>query len=299
MLNAKPLPKTHRLLEGKSMTIAAGYVCPEGVVLCADTEELRGEYKFRTPKLIVLPESEDATRIKVVFAGAGDGYFIDKLVAEMWKAALHSSGGIDQAVDAMEDAILRIHQKFWPVYPAAERPQADLLFAALVGGEIRLYKATGPIVNEVEGYELTGIGDVLARYIAARTYKDNLSLQEAAVLATYTLEQAKEYVDGCGGESHVVLLFKTGKHRRLDFMKITALNTMLRSYEQSAMQLMLAAPNQEISDADFDVRVETFRLILKALRRTSAKSMDILTKMLEEIVTAATQSDVQKSEGQK
>jgi hypothetical protein len=53
--------------ENRVVTIAAGVMCPDGIVMCADSQETVGEYlKVFKPKLIELPLVSPDVRVVVV-----------------------------------------------------------------------------------------------------------------------------------------------------------------------------------------------------------------------------------------
>ena len=88
-----PRPPFKRLPRSKYVTIAAGFHCIEGIVLCADTQETVDNYiKRNVPKIAVRPQwTDDKSIPRVVFAGAGDGDLIDSLVGKMWGVIQHRS----------------------------------------------------------------------------------------------------------------------------------------------------------------------------------------------------------------
>ncbi len=95
------------------MTIAAGFSCPEGVVLCADTQESYGSFLKRSqPKIVIKPDAQsDEDECRAVFAGAGDSTFTDMLIGKVWQKM--AAAGADEAavVEALEDEILAKHQR--------------------------------------------------------------------------------------------------------------------------------------------------------------------------------------------
>src|SRR5208283_1868618 len=63
----RPLPRSK--LTGRRMTIAVGFQCDEGIVLCADTEQTAEPFKQRTRKVVLTSDPEG--KHLVAFAGAG------------------------------------------------------------------------------------------------------------------------------------------------------------------------------------------------------------------------------------
>ena len=72
--------RPQRLPRSKRLTIAAGFPCKDGLVMCADTQEIiPGYVKTDTEKMRVI----EGTQFNMVFAGAGDADLIDMTVQEM------------------------------------------------------------------------------------------------------------------------------------------------------------------------------------------------------------------------
>lgn len=67
------------------MTIAAGILCPDGIVLCADTQETIGTFKRIRPKLVELPIV--CGDVSAVVVGSTDNaVFLDELVEKISEA---------------------------------------------------------------------------------------------------------------------------------------------------------------------------------------------------------------------
>jgi hypothetical protein len=196
------------------VTIVAGFKCRGGVVLCADTQETTGEGpKKSVPKLRFesgpVPNVADRRMEKhdlaAAFCGAGHGPFIDKIIDRAW-AAVRSAPDLYEACDAAEDAIKSTYEEFGRIYQQGQCPHAEILYGITLGGRSRLFSAYGPIVNEQEGYVSRGIGYYLADFLASRMYASHLTARQCVILAAYILFQAKEHVEGCGGDSHIAVL---------------------------------------------------------------------------------------------
>jgi 20S proteasome alpha/beta subunit len=93
MLMLKPLPlskprpfglrRVKRLPKEKLMTIAAGFTCADGLVLCADTQEtIIGYAKVNTQKITQI----ETPLYNIVFAGSGDSGLIEMTVQRMDQA---------------------------------------------------------------------------------------------------------------------------------------------------------------------------------------------------------------------
>lgn len=259
--------KTKRLPKGKTVTICAGFKSQFGVVLCADSQETIGAMKFDAPKLVIRPEIGFASdKVRMVFAGAGDGPFIDKLVNEMWKAAI--AGPVtefDKILERIEDKNLQVHEKIWRVYPKDDRPQAHILFAILAAEESpRLFKAAGPVINEVENYAFVGIGLELGTFLAENFRPDSVEVEQDVSAALFILENAKRYVDSCGGDTQLAALMIDGSILTLERWKADELSKGFSDISLALYYLFGHAINLEYPSNRFD---DSASEVLKSIRK--------------------------------
>jgi hypothetical protein len=112
--------------------------------------------------------------------------------------------GFDEFRSVLEGAVLELYAKF---------PEADVeILAGLTINTPRcqgheLLKLSRHGVHEVEEWEYLGIGDSsLIRYLGGVLLDQVKSAEEKLALAVYMVAQAKLYVDGCGGDTDVLVL---------------------------------------------------------------------------------------------
>lgn len=214
------------------MTICAGFKSMYGVVLCADSQETIGALKLDVPKMVVRPSVGEADdRVRMAFAGAGDGPFIDKLTEKMWAAAEAGPGmSMEEIFSRIEDANIEWHRRLWEPYGAGSRPEAEILIALYAERKVNLYKATGPIINELDDYGFVGVGTELGSFLAERVRSGFDSLEENVAVCVFILENAKKYVDSCGGETQLAVLMRDGSIQTMD-------NGDVRSFEECINQI--------------------------------------------------------------
>lgn len=227
------------------MTIVAGFRTYQGIVLCADTQETIGTAKRQVPKLICHSSSAVAMRrnpgyLAAAFCGAGDGPFVDLLVDEAWKAA-QNAPDLDDACNQIIATIKETYREYGQIFQTGSCPSAELLFGVKMGNESRLFAATGPIVNEKKGYTSSGAGYYLADFLAARMYKDYLTLNACVILAAYILFQTKEHVEGCGGDSHIAILRNEGISGQVNYKRVESLTKLLQSADRETGEILLSA----------------------------------------------------------
>ncbi|MGA7792169.1 MAG: hypothetical protein WCA19_03965 [Candidatus Acidiferrales bacterium] len=238
------------------MTIAAAFNCPEGLVLCADSQETVGDFLKRSePKIVVKAngclESGEIDEPRAVFACAGDGPFIDMTVEKLWRQMGRTRPTHGDMIDAMEDELIRIHQRYWPLYPERERPMLQMLVGLYAPEDSpTLWKVDGPIVTEVKTYDCIGYGLSLGKYIGDRLFTTKMETSEAALLAIYLLEQAKNAVQYCGGESHVIMMPLPGWICRLSQDRVNKAVTAFAKFEEQSNRLLLKALEFELGEPE-------------------------------------------------
>lgn len=254
--------------EVRTVTICAGFRSQYGVVLCTDSQETIGAMKFDAPKLVTKPDvgSED-DQVRMLFAGAGDGPFIDKLVEGMWKSAISGPDmHCEKILQRIEDRNLEIHDKYWRVYPKEDRPLAHILFAILTDdSNPRLFRAMGPIINEVESYAFVGYGLELGTFLAENFRPDTVDIEEDVSAALFILENAKKYVDSCGGDTQIAALMIDGSISTLWSTSTSRLAEGFSDIAKDMYSLFGEAINLERSPQDFSLSA---RWAIREIRRT-------------------------------
>lgn len=216
MIITKPLPflrlkrpKVLRLPKRKSVTIAAGFVCLDGVLLCADTQEtIAGYTKTKTEK--ILAEFEGSFGIAVTGSGDSEALktlsqcVVSNVMGEYHHDALMFSITAKNIIERTASKFVREHLL---IYPQSERPFIEGLLIAMTENQWHgLYKLTGTMLREiVADGDAVGSGSLLAQSLKDKLYDPFMSLDELAIVAAYIIYEAKRYSDGCEGNTDMVI----------------------------------------------------------------------------------------------
>ena len=240
-----PKPKPKRLPTRKAVTICAGFKSTFGVVLCADSQETVGALKIDVPKLIIKPQVGRRTdKLRMAFAGAGHGPFIDKLVEKMWQAAERGPDmSMTEIVSRIEAENLEWHRKLWAVYGQVKRPDAEILIAIYADDSVSLHRLTGPIINEIESYGFVGIGEELGTFMAEQVRADFDSVEDDVMVAIYILHNAKKYVDSCGGDTQIAAVLVDGSIHKMNNADVEAMSEGLSQIGKEIQYLFSIAGN--------------------------------------------------------
>ncbi len=251
------------------MTIAAGFHCTDGLVLCADTQETIYSYaKVNTQKMIRI----ETPFYNMVFTGAGEGALIDMTVQLMDQALTEQKPNgawkIEQVLrESLVDTFNR-HISPWSQFPAGERPTTpDLLIGLQFPASTTLYRARGTTFTRVYEPQCIGSGIVLAKSLIAKLFDYKMSIAQGWLIALYVLYQAKTWVDGCGGNSDILLLSnRDRKITRIPTTEVTEMEQHFADFDIHLRPLFLSAADRNISQAQFNEGMTQFSLNMLGLR---------------------------------
>jgi 20S proteasome alpha/beta subunit len=274
MLALKPRPafrpKSRRLPREKTMTIAAGFTCSDGLVLCADTQEtITGYAKVNTQKMTQI----ETPFYNMVFTGSGDSGLIDMTVQLMEQALTLTQqlSGVWEIEKTLRESLVDTFNRHiapWSQFAETERPiTPDLLIGLQFPAATLLYRAGGTTLRRVYESQCVGTGVVLAKSLMAKMFHHGLSIAQGWLIALYTLYQAKTWVDGCGGNSDILLLSnRDRKITRIPTSDITEMEQHFSAFDIYLRPVFLSAADRNISQAQFDEQIKQLRFGMLNLR---------------------------------
>ncbi len=279
--NLPPMPRS------TAVTIAAGFKCTDGVVLCTDTQETVGDYKKRNAvKITVKPDVNPIPALKqprrksdpvplevpspnpeliVGFAGAGDCSFLEKLIDKAW-SRISKAATFEERCSTLEEGIVEFYEKFWPIYSDSMKPEVALLVGLWSQSEYELFKVVGPLVTKVNSHAFIGWGNAEANSIADRLDLRKLTVKKASNVGIYVLKGVKEQVPYCGGDTHLLLMRDDGHTYFENPWKIKWAEEKLRRLEEAVRPLILAVSSGESDTDEFHESVGEFGTKLGAIK---------------------------------
>jgi hypothetical protein len=206
--------------------------------------------------------------LALALCGAGHGPFVDKIASRAWDA-LRGVADIDEASDAVESMIKQTYQEFGQIYQPGSFPEAELIYGITIGGRSRLFQACGPLVLE-KSYASSGIGHYLADFLAERMGANGehgwLTTRQCVAVAAYILFQAKEHVEGCGGNSHIAVLRESESSGMVDFQLVEHLTEYLKLADRFMGELLLDTADFSMSDSALAEKIESSIGVMKHIR---------------------------------
>jgi 20S proteasome alpha/beta subunit len=173
------------------MTVAIGFNCHDGIVLCTDSLESDGAFKSKVNKIWCY-ETQGEWGIAV--ASAGDGDFIESFTSSLKE--LFTGEHWDE---------LWIMSTLRTAINAARTSYPDLDWEALFSifgpspMDRKLLRVTykGKHLAPVSRYEALGIGGTLAKYLSANMYNLFMGVDEASELGVFIVHQCTQYIEAC------------------------------------------------------------------------------------------------------
>lgn len=187
------------------MTIAAGFVCDDGIVIAADAKESYGDTHTYVDKIVQIQGDGVAGTI----TGSGDGYILDYICGEIRTL-------IDGQPYAIEDFEIRLRTLLADIYSGKalkaypiEKPQ-DLWIQLLVSYSTRsvrpaLFLINSSLVTRVQRSAVViGCGPLrqLAEEIGSERMNSHI---EAPLAALYVVHEAKRRYSDVGGITRIVI----------------------------------------------------------------------------------------------
>jgi 20S proteasome alpha/beta subunit len=247
-----PQPKPLRLLKEGKVTIAAGFRCNDGIVLCADSlHTISGYVKHHEGKIDTCAMED----FVIAIAGAGTTDYIRTAVETITRPGLEFIDLLQIEI-ALRDRMLEFfgrHLLPWSNFPESERPMVELLIAVTGKKKTQyhgLFHYAGTSFHRV--YEKAiGAGILLADSLIAehihsdRVHRNPQTLPQLCSLAVFILSKVKKHVDGCGGYTDLVILDKAGGVAFVDSGKIEELERVYQTLERKTLDELEASIVQQ------------------------------------------------------
>ena len=243
-------PKPVRRL--RKMTIAAGYVCDSGIVICADTQEtIPGYTKNSTHKLMSFQTAD----LNLVFAGSGNNATqIDEATQEI---AVKMSVNRPKGENEFRKSLREVLEELFPKahYPRGGGTEVEILMAVKGNGMEQLYKISDCNVAPVRERAAVGSGVVLALQLLERHYDPSVQINEAAIICIYALHHVKKWVDGCGGNTELIVIPRFGQVTSMPSSQIQEIEKYCEAYDDAVKNLLIQIPRTPHSLELFDAYI--------------------------------------------
>ncbi len=274
--------------KGRIMTLIAGMVCTDGIVMAADSEQSGYFRKSNVPKLescqadglfAAALSGGSVSGCSTIIGGAGNGELADYAAHKIVQHARDWTS-MQEAESKIEEILNDIFGKRFPVYKPEDLSEMRLLIAVKAPDleKPKLFSSYGSTLVERQKFVL-GSG-TLVDFILDQTYDSAMTTEDGVAAALSLLQIAKKYVDGVGGDSKVAVLRHDASVSQKPGWEIRDEEFILGQHAQIANKLMLAMMRTRTdSDAVWQANLQKFMTEISDLRQEKKKSDEKIEKM--------------------
>ena len=221
------------------MTIAAGFYCNEGIILCADSQmTVSGYIKNYDGKIRTVMTKN----LVAAFVGSGTTDYIETAIQKA-SECLSECKSIHEVRGKLEENLLEFFDKHlapWAFFPENERPTVELLIAVSTKlGPCDLFHYCGTSLHRTDSKAI-GAGILLANSLISEYFWNVTTLDRSAPLAVFILSKVKEQIDSCGGFTDMLLLRKGADVAFTDSSEIEQLENELSAIEKGLTENLKA-----------------------------------------------------------
>jgi hypothetical protein len=270
MISAPPRPltiiprlrlelKPRRLQRSKAMTMAAGFSCRDGLVLCADREIGTDQYKYYENKIFATHLAPNKGCAVLVYAGFPGTM---NAVNEEFRKRVK-----DQE-RTCEEVRLHLKEALRCTIPAKPKERHQMLCGICDAKTHILLRVEDREIFPVLERDFIGFGDsALVRYITGVFTKIGvpISMWQAKTLCIYLVAQAKKYGQSVGGPTDIVSISEAGWFEEFRPSFSEALEKELDNAESALSVLLTILTDARSHKADSDIAIEEFSKYLKML----------------------------------
>jgi hypothetical protein len=256
--------------EKKAMTIALGFFCMDGVVLCSDSQVTTpGHMKYHESKIRAVSWMSEEANWTVGLTYSGDPDVMRSLFDKMNDALSAQGSTLTQpfVVETLQQALIEVHTNSANI----DTEYVDIICGIVINGESSMYVGKRTTLHRERGAAILGVGDSsLSRFLVSTLPVSRMFSQmpvdtkTAQLLGVYIIEQAKLFIDGCGGDTYVTTIHNDrmceewdNKHsQHLDELTVLAKNMQRRAQELFAL----------LTDAD-DQKIGVFENAVRATKK--------------------------------
>jgi 20S proteasome alpha/beta subunit len=264
------------------MTLAAGFVASDGILLCTDTLVSDGYTKQHRKKIFTWK----GNGISVAFAVAGDAT-IAIMAAENCCIELEALNWNKQSFAEVyascASTIRYIQHEYVDKVPAEERERSRFYMLIAIYTENsghRLYVTNNAALSAVHEFECIGSARSLGIYILEPSYKRSLSISQISVMALHAFAAAKERCDGVGGSSQFLAL-RLGETSTVGEFNLDHAEKDILWYRHLCATFLSDIADRSLDDSLFQGKIDAFVDEVKWMRANWDKPAAVFKYMNE------------------
>lgn len=239
------------------MTIAAGIVCRDAVLLCADTEYSGYAAKSIGPKM----GEFDCPGGKIGFALAGGSHFAWSAVEKLKQGLqLVSPEETMAEAEAILEAEYRRHVFTHPSFPHDQSlPYWLLLVLQSPHRPVKLFVTSETALRPIHDCACIGLGGETGEYLIRLSFYPHMADRRAFHLASYALARVKRSIQGCGGGTTFLILRKDGSLGQISSYQdcpAKHIEEFSLAYDRMSQDLLLRLANFEGDDTVLEKHIQ-------------------------------------------
>jgi hypothetical protein len=253
----RPVP---RRLSPKPMTIAAGFVCSDGLLFASDTLYSGLENRDGQKFWLIEGWGEEA---RLIFGGAGTEAGLKRTRDEIERRARPTADRFD-VIGAVEESLALVEEKMRP----SDFERTSALVGIRVADRYWLYENQGgkSLLSPIDyNSQCVGAGSSLGLYFVRSLFRDNMAIRWAKIIAAHLIKQVKIYNDGyCGGATQLLALPQVGEPEWITKKEdIRDLEAYLSRID-SALQIVF--PDKSTNEEAVQARIELINDVVEHLK---------------------------------
>lgn len=245
------------------MTIAAGFIHRDGILLCSDTQQEAAVTKFHGPKIGMF----ECAAGKFCFALAGRAAFATSAIQKCVEALRVAS--TQNAISILETTLDKEYRRVVYQHPdySTDHTLAYWLLIAYWpkdGRRASLFVTDEVTLHSCYGFQAVGLGLELANVLVRPFDTDDMGEEEAMILAAYMMAMVKENVAGCGGISQFLAVRNDGTTSPVMNVVLDEVERVAVAYDKAAHELLLSMAMED--DSILSQKLEEFGEHARAVR---------------------------------
>jgi 20S proteasome alpha/beta subunit len=229
------------------MTIAAGFRCINGVLVCADTLHSGFGNTVLETKVDYLVSDIGS----VVFAYAGHPGFAKATILSCKRSVEQSDPNAD-ILNILTRTVNKEYRRLILSVPAYTA-DAGYHFRLLLGvrfpsGETELYSTEGASLFPCRDYECIGEGSTVALYLLKSIHSGNMTVERAMIAATHIMVRVKGFVASTGGPTQIAVVKNDHSEPKVNQIDLMRMEYLFGSVDSSMSRLLLDLSDRTLSD---------------------------------------------------
>jgi 20S proteasome alpha/beta subunit len=276
----------------KSMTIVAGFVVNDGILLCGDTM-YTGGMKIHQSKLVgatIADSTDKADHCSFVFGLAGNEtnaqMAIEDCIEDLKECPIKQRT-LRGVTKVFRKAILGIHSDY--VDATKFGTEFSLIIGAWLprGGGHQLFVSNSAGLVRRSDYDCIGAGSYLGHYVIRPVFNRQMHIKEVVLLAIQAVSAAKKYDPDCGGDTHFMTISPDGSLSGVVPYNISSSEAHIAAFEEKTRKFLFDVVHEQLDEAEFETRLGAFNYDVRGIRafwtiRDIAQVIELLSRFKKE-----------------